>query len=304
MSQGNAATDRLLMRAMNVSLAAGVLLLGARIWLAAHTGSAGVLGDAAESAVHLLAVIFASYSLRVARKPPDSSHLFGHGKAQYFSAGVEGALISLAAMFIAFEAIRQLVAGPRLEHIGTGIAVTGAIALVNLFLGLWLLRTGRRHHSILLLANGRHVLTDVWTSGGVVIGLALAATTGQPWWDPIVALLISANILRTGIRLVRQAVGGLMDESSPETDRLLRRILGDETQRRDLEFHQLRHRFCGGHHWVEFHLVFPSQTTVEAAHEAATEIERTLHHNLRPSARIITHLEPRSAAKTREPWEI
>lgn len=295
--------DALLIRAMNASLLIGILLLGMKTWAAAITGSAAIYSDAAESVVHVLAVIFASYSLRLSRKPADENHHYGHEKAAFLSAGFEGAMIAAAACMILYEGIDQLLAGPTIRQTGLGIALTSAAAIINAVLGFILIKRGRKQHSLILEANGKHVLTDVWTSLGVFAGLMLVLFTGNPIWDPLAAILVALNILWTGWGLVRQSFDGLMDAADPAVEKMLREILQEETSKRGLDFHQLRYRHTGRTHWVELHLVFPDGTTVEAAHTAATGIEAALNAKLEPAARIITHLEPNSAATLNEQWE-
>ncbi len=290
-------------RVMNLSLAAAVILLGAKVTAAAVTGSSAVYSDAAESVVHLLAVGFAAWALRLAHKPADETHHFGHDKVAFLSAGFEGAMISAAAVLILYEAVRQFVFGVHIEHIAFGAAVTGAAAVINLLLGLSLIRVGEKSKSPLLRANGMHVLTDVWSSGAVLIALALIYWTGWVWWDPIVAMLAALNILRVGFKLIRESLGGLLDESDPKVEREISELLEKEVSRRGLSYHNLRHRHSGRTHWVEFHLVFDDALTVGHAHEAATEIEASIAALLHPDGRVISHLEPKSAEHLEERWE-
>lgn len=295
--------EALLLKAMNASLAVGILLLALKVWAAATTGSSAIYSDAAESVVHLLAVVFASYSLRVAMKPPDETHHFGHEKAEYLSAGFEGAMIAAAACLILYEGIRSWWVGPEIRDLKLGIYLTLATTAVNLVLGAVLFALGRRHRSILLEANGQHILTDVKTSVGVLLGLQLVLWTGQSFWDPLAAILVALNILWTGGKLVQRGMDGLMDASDPAVEKQVRHTLERECLASGLEFHQLRYRHTGRTHWVEVHLVFPDGTPIEAAHARATEIEGALNTLLAPAARIITHLEPSSEAHRSESWE-
>ena len=200
---------------MNFSLAAAVLLLGAKVTAAVVTGSSAIYSDAAESVVHFLAVCFAVWALRLAHKPADETHHFGHDKVSFLSAGFEGAMISAAALLIFYEAVRQMIFGVRIENLGFGVAVTAAAAGINLVLGLSLVALGKRSGSPLLRANGMHVLTDVWSSVAVLVALGLYKSTGWVWWDPIAAMLAALNILRVGYKLIRESLGGLLDESDP-----------------------------------------------------------------------------------------
>jgi cation diffusion facilitator family transporter len=290
-------------RAMGWSLVVAVVLLVVKVTAAAMTGSAAIYSDAAESVVHVVAVAFAVWALRVALKPADKDHHFGHEKAEFMSAGFEGGMISVAALLIFYEAARQFWTGVQIENLGLGMWLTGGAAAVNLVLGFSLVAIGKRRGSPLLRANGMHVLTDVWTSAAVLGALVLIRLTGWLWWDPIVASLAAANILRTGLRLIRESYGGLMDRADPEVEAELRRMLDAETSARGLAWHNLRHRSSGRTQWVEFHLVFPDDTSVRDAHEAATAVERRVSESLGSKTRVISHLEPRSAEHAVEAWE-
>jgi cation diffusion facilitator family transporter len=290
-------------RIMNLSLAVAVLLLGAKVTAAAITGSSVIYSDAAESVVHLLAVCFAVWALRLAHKPADETHHFGHDKVAFLSAGFEGAMISAAALLIFYQAIRQMIFGVSIEHLGLGMALTAVAAAINLVLGLSLVATGKRGGSPLLRANGMHVLTDVWSSMAALVALGLYYYSGWVWWDPIAAILAALNILRVGYRLIRESLGGLLDETDPEWERKIRELLDDQVGKRGLSYHNLRHRHSGRTHWVEFHLVFDDLLSVGEAHAAATAIEACVADMLQPDGRVITHLEPRSAENEVETWE-
>lgn len=290
-------------RMMNLSLAAAVVLLGAKVTAAAVTGSSAIYSDAAESIVHLLAVGFAAWALRLAHKPADETHHFGHDKIAFLSAGFEGAMISAAAVLILYEAVRQFIFGVDINHIGFGAAVTAVAAAINLVLGSFLVRVGKRSNSPLLRANGMHVLTDVWSSGAVLVALALIYWTDWVWWDPIAAVLAALNILRVGFLLIRESLGGLLDEADPKVEREIRDLLEREVSQRGLSYHNLRHRHSGRTHWVEFHLVFDDLLSVGSAHEAATAVEASVAALLHPDGRVISHLEPKSAEHHEERWE-
>lgn len=290
-------------RVMNLSLAVAVVLLAAKITAAARTGSSAIYSDAAESVVHLLAVGFAAWALRLAHKPADETHHFGHDKVAFLSAGFEGAMISAAALLIIYEAVRQFIFGVSLSNLGFGAVVTAAAAIVNLILGLSLIRIGKKSGSPLLRANGHHVLTDVWSSGAVLVALAMIYLTGWKLWDPIAAVIAALNILRVGFKLIRESLGGLLDEADPKVEREICVLLDREVGQRGLSYHNLRHRHSGRTHWVEFHLVFDDVLTVGQAHEAATEIEASVAELLHPDGRVISHLEPKSAEHHEERWE-
>jgi cation diffusion facilitator family transporter len=290
-------------RIMNLSLAVAVVLLAAKVIAAAATGSSAIYADAAESVVHLLAVCFASWALRLAHKPADDSHHYGHDKVAFLSAGFEGAMISAAAVLILYEAGKQMVFGVHIDHLGLGVVLTASAAAVNLVLGLALVTAGKRSGSPLVRANGVHVLTDVWSSIAVLVALGLYRLTGWVWWDPLAATLAAFNILRVGFRLIRDSLGGLLDESDQAMERRLRSLLDEEAGKRGLAWHNLRYRHSGRTHWVEFHLVFDDDLSVGQAHAAATGIESVLAAALQPDGRVISHLEPRSAEHHVESWE-
>ena len=291
-------------RMMGFSLAAAAVLLAAKVTAAVVTGSSAVYSDAAESVVHLLAVAFATWALRLVHKPADETHHFGHDKVAFLSAGFEGAMISAAALLILYEAVRQFILGVEISNIGFGATITGAAAVINLVLGISLVRIGKKSNSPLLRANGMHVLTDVWSSAAVLVALGLISWTGWLWWDPIAAVLAAFNILRVGFKLIRESLGGLLDQADPKVEREICDLLDREVkQQRGLSYHNLRHRHSGRTHWVEFHLVFDDHLTVGEAHVAATEIEASVAELLHPNGRVISHLEPKSAEHHEERWE-
>jgi cation diffusion facilitator family transporter len=290
-------------KVMNLSLAAAIVLLGAKVTAAVVTGSSAIYSDAAESVVHFLAVCFAAWALRLAYKPADETHHFGHDKVSFLSAGFEGAMISAAALLIFYEAVRQMIFGVKIENLGFGVAVTAAAAAINLVLGLSLVAVGKRTGSPLLKANGHHVLTDVWSSAAVLVALGLYKTTGWVWWDPLAAMLAALNILRVGYILIRESLGGLLDEADPAMEKKIRDLLDAEVSKRGLSYHNFRHRHSGRTHWVEFHLVFDDALTVGEAHVAATAIEASVAQMLHPDGRVISHLEPKSAEHDVEAWE-
>ncbi len=288
---------------MNLSLLVAVVLLAAKISAAILTGSSAIYSDAAESVVHVLAVGFAAWALRLSHKPADDSHHFGHDKISFISAGFEGAMIAAAAVLILYEAARQFLFGVELANLLLGFWITGAAAAVNLLLGISLLRIGKKANSPLLQANGTHVLTDVWSSAAVLLAIGLVKLTGWLLWDPIFAILAALNILRVGMKLIRASFGGLLDEADPAIEQQAKVLLEEETGRRNLAYHNFRHRHSGRSHWVEFHLVFPDEMSVCVAHEQATEIEAKVAKLIRPHGRVITHLEPRSMEQRIEAWE-
>ncbi|HEX5790279.1 MAG TPA: cation diffusion facilitator family transporter [Luteolibacter sp.] len=227
-----------------------------------------------------------------------------HDKVNYLSSGFEGGMISVAALFIFYQAIQQIILGVKLECLGLGIAVTAGAAAVNLVLGLALLGAAKRNKSPLLKANGHHVLTDVWSSAAVLIALLLIKLTGWLWWDPVAAVIAAANILRVGLRLFVESLAGLLDASDPEVERKLREKLDKVLPERGASYHNLRHRYSGKIHWVELHLVVDDSHSVRSGHQLATEVEALIAAELKPEGRVITHLEPKSAEKDEEAWEV
>ena len=277
--------------AMRLSLGVGFFMLASKIvayWL---TGSAAILSDAAESVVHVVAVSFAAYSLWLSLKPPDRSHLYGHDKISFFSAGFEGAMIVMAAFYIIYVSIQKWMAGLRLEHLGLGTGLIVLASLINGALGFFLIAMGKKHRSLILEANGRHVLTDCWTSIGVVVGLTLAMFTGWLEFDPIVAILVALNILWSGGKLIRRSIGGLMDEVDPAVEAHLKKLLDALVGQHGLQYHGLRHRSTGNTLWVEFHLLFPANTALASAHALATRIEEQLEQQCAGRTEVLTHLE-------------
>jgi cation diffusion facilitator family transporter len=235
---------------------------------------------------------FAVFSIWYSFQPADEGHTYGHHKISYFSAGFEGALIILAAIFIIYISVKRLIFGIEISNLDKGTYFTFAASIINLILGLYLVWKGKKSNSIILIANGKHVLTDSWTSFGVVGGLLLTWLTGWLPFDPIVAIVAALNILWSGGKLVRQSIGGLMDEGNKETADAIKKILDQETVNKGLEYHQLRYRESGNVLWLEFHLLFPKGTLLEDAHNIATELEITIKKSLNANSNIITHLEP------------
>jgi len=278
-------------RAMRLSLAIGFVMLVLKMGAYILTGSAAILGDAAESVVHVAAVMFATFSLGLLHKPADSDHPYGHSKIAFFSAGIEGGLIVVAALFIIYESVRRWFLHLPPANLDEGLALTGLTIAINAALGTYLIRIGKRGGSLILESNGKHVLTDVWTSLGALVGLGLVALTGWHGWDPIFGILMAANIIWTGYGLMRQSVGGLMDSADPKLDAALDAALRRETEKHGLKFHALRHRDAGEMHYVEVHLLFADDIMLRDAHRTATEIEHAVQASVDRSVLITTHLE-------------
>jgi cation diffusion facilitator family transporter len=277
--------------AMSLSLAVGVLMLGGKATAYLLTGSAAVLSDAAESVIHLVAVSFAAFSLWLSGKPANPRFRYGYARITFFSAGFEGALIALAAIYILIEVVRRWRAGLDLTHLSSGIWLVLGAALLNAGLGWYLVRVGRRNDSIILEANGKHVLADSWTSFGVVVGLLLVLWTGWTPFDPLCAIAVALNILWSGGRLVWHSFSGLMDYAEPEVGRALRARLEEVCRELGVEYHGVRYRSTGYRTLVEVHLLFPYETPLGEAHRIATRIEAGVPAGLSTPIEVITHLE-------------
>ena len=263
-------------------------LKGVAAWL---TGSMGLLSDAAESLVNLAAALVALYSLRISAREPDEKHPFGYSKAEYFSSGVEGTLIMLAALAIVAAAIPRLISPREIMHFDTGIFVSLVAAAINLGVALVLLGAGRRHDSNALEADAHHLLTDVWTSIGVVAGVGATVLTGWLMLDPLIAIAVALHITWTGAKVLRRSVLGLMDRALPEPDlERIRQIL-EPYRVRGIEYHALRTRRAGRVRMVEMHLLVPGEMTVREGHRVADEIEDAIRAAL-PGSAVLTHLEP------------
>ncbi len=279
-------------RAMRLSVTVGLVMLLLKFGAYAWTGSTAILSDAAESIVHIFAVLFAAYSLWLSLKPADEQHPYGHAKISFFSAGLEGSLILFAAVLIIIIAIQDWLAGLSLRNLDTGILLTALAAALNAGLGWHLVKVGRKKKSLILEANGQHVLTDCWTSAGVVIGLLLARFTGWLFLDPVCAILVALNIIYSGFQLIRRSITGLMDQADPVIQKSLLELLDRECRARNISHHLMRQRFNGFSYDVDVHLMFPDQMTIVEAHRLATEIEESIEQELKPAAHVTTHLEP------------
>jgi cation diffusion facilitator family transporter len=285
------ARELLLWRAMSWSLGVSLGMVFLKMGAFFITSSAAILSDAAEAIVHVVAVLFATYSLRLSSKPADATHRYGHAKIGFFSAGIEGSLILLVAFYIYFHSGKKLFYPEPLENLPLGIVLTIIAAFVSGALGFYLIRSGRKYHSFLVEANGKHTLTDCWTSAAVLISLVLTWFFHWAPIDPLIGILIATNILVTGIRLVRSGFSGLMDAADPTVQQSIVELLDRETSKRGVSYHNLRHRNLGDTNWVEFHLVFPAGVLLSDAHRVATEIEETLETNIASGAKVTTHLE-------------
>jgi cation diffusion facilitator family transporter len=255
------------------------------------TGSVGLLSDALESLVNLAAALMALAMLTVAARPPDEMHAYGYSKAEYFSSGAEGALILLAAASIVWTAVPRLISPQPLEQVGVGLAVSGLAAALNFAVARLLLDAGQKYRSITLEADAHHLMTDVWTSAGVIAAVAVVTMTGWTRLDPIIALAVAANILWTGVRLLRRSALGLLDVTLPAAEQeAIKQLLGRYLSR-GIHYHALRTRYAGSRSFISFHVLVPGEWTVQKGHDLLEEMEREIRAAV-PGATVFTHLEP------------
>jgi cation diffusion facilitator family transporter len=275
-----------------LSLGAALLTIGLKSLAWWITGSVGLLSDALEGLVNLAAALLALWMLRLAASPPDEAHPFGMSKAEYFAAGTEGALIVLAAAGIVATALPRLFHPEPLGMPGPGLALSALAALINLGAALVLVRAGKRHDSITLEADGKHLMTDVWTSAGVIAGVGTVAATGWLVLDPLIALAVAVHIVWAGAGLVRRSIAGLLDRAIPHEERdAITKLFGEYSKRYGVAFHALRTRQAGARRFVMFHLLVPDAWSVEQAHRLSEEIEARIRA-LVPNAHMMVHIEP------------
>lgn len=283
-------TRKSLTRFAWLSIGAALVTIGLKTAAYLITGSVGLLSDAVESLVNLLGGIMALAMLTIAARPADEDHAYGHGKAEYFSSGLEGGLILVAAVSIAVAAVLRLITPQPLHELGIGLTVSVAAAVVNLIVALLILRAGRKHNSITLEANARHLLTDVWTSVGVLAGIGLVVVTGWQWLDPVVALLVAANIAWAAVGIMRRSVGGLMDASISTADLDAVRKIFQTYEADGVKFHALRTRQSGAQRFISVHVLVPGDWTVHRGHELLERIEADIRRAV-TDAVVFTHLE-------------
>lgn len=274
-----------------LSIAAAITTITLKTVAWRLTGSVGLLSDAVESIVNLVAAIAVLVALKVAARPADKNHHFGHSKAEYFSAAIEGLMILIAALAIMWSAVERFMHPRALENVGIGLGISVVASVVNGAVAFVLLRAGRKHRSLTLIADGKHLMTDVWTSAGVVAGVLLVALTGIDRLDPVIAFLVGLNIVVTGWRLLHESTEGLMDISMSKEDNkaiadVLTTFVTDE-----VHFHALRTRVSGHHRFAEVHVLVPGAWTVQQGHDLVEEVEEAVH-GLFPDVALTCHLEP------------
>ena len=278
-----------------VATALATIALKAGAWLV--TGSVGLLADAAESIVNLVAAVVALIALKIAVKPADANHNFGHTKAEYFSAAVEGVMIFIAAISIGLFAVQRLLVPQPLEGVGIGLAISVVASVLNGAVALLLIRAGRRHHSIALKADGKHLMTDVWTSAGVLAGIVLVWLTGWDWLDPVIAIAVGVNILFAGYALVQESTAGLMDVSLPEEDNERLRAILSSRAGAEVGFHLMRTRVSGTRQFMEFHLLVPDEWSVKQGHDFLEDLSDEIVSEF-PRMTVTGHIEPINDARS------
>ena len=275
-----------------LSIAAALITIGLKFSAYSYTGSMGLLSDALESCVNLIAAVVALIMIRISEKPADEGHEFGHTKAEYFSSAIEGGLILVAAFTIIWSAVPRLLAPQPIENIGLGVIISVSASMVNLGVGLILLKNGKKHKSLLLEADGKHLLTDVWTSVGVIVAILLVKLTGLLILDPVIAILVAVNIVWTGFQLLRRSADGLMDASISEDE--LKKVVDylDGLKTDKIDFHSLMTRQAGQRKFISLHLLVPGEWSVQQGHDYAENIEETIEDMFSELITVSSHIEP------------
>lgn len=278
--------------ALRISLLVSFLSLSLKVtgfWI---TNSNTALSDAAESIIHLLAVSFVYYGLLLSNKPADEKHLYGHERVEFISVGIEGAVITLAGITIIYQSVDNYLYGYNLQELVNGIYLIGGAGLINLVLGSYLIRVGRREKNMIVVSNGKHTLTDVWTSAGAVATLLIIQFTDFMVLDSVVAIGLAFYIMYEGFKLLKYSVDGLMDSRNPEMDEQIRQVLNREFPGTMTDVHNLRHRTAGNTTWIELHAVFKEDVSLKKAHDDATLLEKRLINSLDGDVIVTIHLEP------------
>lgn len=283
---------RLLKRASYVSLVVSVLLLSAKFWAYWMTGSQAVFSDAMESIVNVTAASVSIFVIGFARQPADKDHPYGHGKAEFVSAAFEGGLIAIASLAIIVEAVKALLGAHPVVQPGLGTLVTFMTGVANAALGFYLVKTGKKHNSATLIASGKHVYSDFWTSFGVAVGLLLVTITGVQWLDPVVALLMGALLARTGYQLVRRSLGELLDQEDREVLQNFLDIVNVERPSGIIQLHHVRVMRSGHYHHIDAHAVVPEYWDVAEAHDKTDAFEAKLMEKYPAPGELHLHVDP------------
>jgi len=289
-------------RVAHHALIAGVAIMAMKFAVFGLTNSAAVLSDAAESIVNVVAAGFMVFSLWFANRPADKDHPYGHGKIEFMAVGLEGSLILTAGLLIAFEGVRRLLNPPTLDdaRLGLGIWCLAGVALLAAALAAYVWSRGRRYGNAILIADGKHLATDVASTLGGIVGLLLVRTTGYAWIDPVVALVMAAVILVTSWRLLSESVDGLMDRTDPADEGIIRKILDDEVRSGAIRgYHKVRHRHTGSFHWIDMHIQVDPDLSVRQSHDLASRIEHRIESRLKPG-NATAHVEPAEPGKPGE----
>lgn len=287
------------LRAGRLALAVGIAVFAGKLLAYALTGSNAIFADAMESTVNVVAAGMLLFALNLASKPPDRDHPYGHGRIEFLSAALEGTAITVAALLIMASSVRDLLAGPKVQNLDLGVGLTIAFTAVNLLLGRHLVRVGERTRSMALVADGRHIMTDVWTSGGVVAGLGVVWLTGWVWADPLVAIVLAVNVIREGWVLLRNAVSGLMDQVDTETLDEVVRVLDAERGDSLIDAHGLRSWRSGARRHVDVHIAVPRYFDVERIHRIHDTIEAALFVGESQPGDVVVHFDPCDASLCR-----
>lgn len=275
-----------------LSIAAALVTIGLKFFAYFYTGSMGLLSDALESCVNLIAAIVALIMIHISEKPADNEHYFGHTKAEYFSSAIEGGLIMVAAFSIIWSAYPRLLAPRPIENVSLGLIISLSASLVNLGVSLVLLKNGKKHKSLLLEADGKHLMTDVWTSAGVIVAVLFVMLTGWLILDPIIAIIVALNIIWTGFQLIKRSANGLMDASIPVDE--LKKVTDylNEIKENHIDYHSLMTRQAGQRKFISLHLLVPGEWSVQKGHDLAENIEETIEDMFPELVTVSTHIEP------------
>ena len=275
-----------------LSIAAAVVTIGLKFFAYLYTGSMGLLSDALESCVNLVAAVVALIMIHISEKPADEGHEFGHTKAEYFSSAIEGSLILVAAFSIIWSAVPRLIAPQPIENVGLGLLISTSASLVNLGVSLVLISNGKKRKSLLLEADGKHLMTDVWTSAGVIAGVLIVKLTGFLILDPVIAVLVALNIIWTGFTLIKRSANGLMDASITEEELKKVKQYLDGLKTDTIEYHSLMTRQAGQRKFISLHLLIPGEWSVQQGHDFAEKIEESIEDMFSEPVTVSSHIEP------------
>lgn len=275
-----------------LSIAAAVVTIGLKFFAYLYTGSMGLLSDALESCVNLVAAVVALIMIHISEKPADEGHEFGHTKAEYFSSAIEGSLILVAAFSIIWSAVPRLIAPQPIENVGLGLLISTSASLVNLGVSLVLISNGKKRKSLLLEADGKHLMTDVWTSAGVIAGVLIVKLTGFLILDPVIAVLVALNIIWTGFTLIKRSANGLMDASITEEELKKVKHYLDGLKTDTIEYHSLMTRQAGQRKFISLHLLVPGEWSVQQGHDFAEKIEESIEDMFSEPVTVSSHIEP------------